>query len=242
LNYIKQKAEAEAASGTTASLNPVYGTLNGQPAMVQTTKTGKAIQTQLPEGFQIAKDPIRVDAGTHINLLDPQTRQVVGTLPKNVAEVERQKVTGDEQGKAQVALPQVLATSEQILKTIDEVKNHVGKKWSLGMHSKLPTVPGTEQANFRTKLAQLNGQTFLQAYQTLRGGGAITDIEGQKGTAALNAMNAAQTEDEFNKAANDFTEVVKGGMERAKEKARAPAGGSSTSQPAAPAPDPLGIR
>ena len=103
-----------------------------------------------------------------------------------------------------MALPQVESTSKQILKTIADVKDHPGKKWSLGAYSKLPTVPGTEQANFRVALGQLQGQTFLQAYQTLRGGGAITDIEGAKGTAALNAMNTAQTEEAFNKAADDF--------------------------------------
>ena len=236
--YIDQYAAAKAAAETAANggnpevgLTPAYGVgKDGKVAAVQFSKTGKAVQTQLPEGFTLSKEPIRVDAGTHINLIDPITRAVVGTLPKNVAEVERQKVAGDAQGQAEVALPQVMATSQQILKTINDVKNHPGKDWSLGIYSKVPTIPGTEQANFRIALGQLQGQTFLQAYQTLRGGGAITDIEGQKGSAALNRMNMAQTKEEFDKAADDFAEVVKGGMLRAAAKARGPA-----AQSAAPA-------
>ncbi|NGX99381.1 MAG: hypothetical protein G4V63_30550 [Candidatus Afipia apatlaquensis] len=218
-----------------ASLNPVYGVgADGKPALIQTTKTGQAIQTKLPDGFQISKDPIRVDAGTHINLIDPQTRQVVGTLPKNIAETERQKVVGDAQGTAEVALPQVMSTSQQILKTLDDVQNHPGKKWSLGIYSKAPTIPGTEQANFRAAAGQLKGQTFLQAYQTLRGGGAITDIEGQKGENALARMDQAQTVEAYDAALNDFRDVVKAGMLRAQAKARGP----SANQPSQPAGQP----
>lgn len=219
-------------------LNPAYGVgPDGKVGAIQFSKNGKAVQTQLPEGFTLSKEPIRVDAGTHINLIDPITRQVVGTLPKNVAEVERQKVVGDAQGQGQVALPQVMASSQQILKTIDDVKNHPGKDWSLGMYSTLPTIPGTRQADFRIALGQLQGQTFLQAYQTLRGGGAITDIEGQKGTAALNRMNAAQSKEEFDKAAEDFKDVVKAGMLRAAAKARGPASPGAPQDTAAAQPN-----
>lgn len=202
-------------------LNPAYGVgPDGKPAAIQFSKTGKAVQTQLPDGFSLSKDPIRVDAGTHVNLIDPITRQIVGVLPKDVAGAERAKETGSAQGLAEVNLPQTLATSEQILKTIDQVQSHPGKQYGLGLWSKVPTIPGTPQADFRAAAAQLTGQTFLQAYQTLRGGGAITDIEGAKGTAALARLDPAQSQTEYDKALNDFKEVVKTGMERAKAKAR----------------------
>lgn len=218
-------------------LNPAYGTTaDGKVGAVQFSKTGKAVQTQLPDGFSLSKEPIRVDAGTHVNLVDPITRQVVGTLPKDVAGAEAAKEEGSAQGLAKVNLPQTLAVSDQILKTIDQVQNHPGKQYGLGLWSKLPTIPGTPQADFRAQAAQLQGQTFLQAYQTLRGGGAITDIEGAKGTAALARLDQAQSAAEYDKALGDFREVVKTGMERAKAKARGAAA------PAAPVADPLGIR
>lgn len=202
-------------------LNPAYGVgSDGKPAAIQFSKTGKAVQTQLPEGFSLSKEPIRVDAGTHVNLVDPITRQVIGVLPKDVAGAEAAKEKGSAQGLAEVNLPQTLAVSDQILKTIDQVKDHPGKKYGLGLWSKAPTIPGTPQADFRAAAAQLQGQTFLQAYQTLRGGGAITDIEGAKGTAALARLDQAQTAAEYDKALDDFKEVVKTGMERAKAKAR----------------------
>lgn len=202
-------------------LNPAYGTTaDGKVGAIQFSKSGKAVQTQLPEGFALSKEPIRIDAGTHVNLVDPITRQVVGVLPKDVAGAEREKEKGSAQGLAEVNLPQTLATSDQILKTIDQVQNHPGKQYGLGLWSKAPTIPGTPQADFRAQAAQLTGQTFLQAYQTLRGGGAITDIEGAKGTAALARLDQAQSQAEYDKALNDFRDVVKTGMERAKAKAR----------------------
>lgn len=216
-------------------LNPAYGTTaDGRVGAVQFSKTGKAVQTQLPDGFSLSKEPIRVDAGTHVNLVDPITRQVVGTLPKNVAAAEAEKEKGSAQGIAEVALPQVLANSEQILKVIDQVDKHPGKQYGLGMWSKAPTIPGTPQADFRAAAAQLKGQTFLQAYQSLKGGGAITDTEGAKGENALARMDQAQSPESYDAALKDFRQVIQGGMDRARAKAR------GTATPAAPAADTSG--
>ena len=211
-----------------ASLNPVYGTdAAGKPAIMQLTKSGQGIQTKTPDGFSIAKEPIKIDTGTAYQLYDPQTRQPVGApIPKDLAGVEQQKTIGEETAKAQVALPQVIANSQQILKTIDDLQKHPGKEYSLGLYSKVPTIPGTPQADFRAAANQLKGQTFLQAYQTLRGGGAITDIEGAKGENALARLDQAQTTEAYDKALNDFKDVIKAGMLRAAAKARG-AGGAT---------------
>lgn len=220
----KAKAEAEAltpgAGG--ASLNPIYGVgADGKPAIIQTTKTGKAIQTELPSGFQISKEPIKVDQGTHYQFFDPQTRQPIGQpISKNLPAVEIAKAEGEAVGAAKVALPQMLATSAQTLKTIEELKNHVGLDHSVGAWSMVPNVPGSEGANFAAKAAQLKGQTFLQAYQSLRGSGAITDIEGKKGEDAIANLDKAQSKKEYVKSLNDLKTVVESGMLRAAAKAR----------------------
>lgn len=210
-------------------LSPAYGTgPDGKPAAVQFSKSGTAVLTKLPEGFSLSREPIRIDQGTSIALIDPITRQQVGVLPKDVSGVERQKTLGDEQAKAQVALPAVMASSQQILKALDDIENHPGKQWSLGMYSKVPTIPGTEQANFRAALGQLRGQTFLQAYQNLRGGGAITEVEGQKAENAIARMDTAQTKEAFDLAVKDFRDVVKAGMLRASAKAKGPSSGTGS--------------
>ena len=79
-------------------------------------------------------------------------------------------------------------------------------------------VPGTDAADFQARFDQIKGSAFLQAYETLKGGGHITNIEGEKGTVALNRMSIAQSEREFIQAAREFQEVVRKGLERAQRR------------------------
>ncbi|QDM32646.1 hypothetical protein FNL55_15775 [Tardiphaga sp. vice352] len=223
------------------SMNPVFGTDEaGNPAMVQLSNHGGSQPVPLPKGFAIAKNPLQINTGTGTSLVDPITRQEIRNVPKDVGGVVEQEAEGKGRADAKSALPQIVDASNLMMKTIDQIDNHPGKGWSLGKYAMLPTIPGTEQANFRTQLGQLQGQTFMQAYQTLRGGGAITDIEGAKGTASIARLNDAQTPDAFNSALKDLKEVINTGMLRAHGKARASAGVQSPATAATP--DPLGIR
>jgi hypothetical protein len=91
------------------------------------------------------------------------------------------------------------------------------------------TPAGTDAANFRVRLDQIKDKTFLQAFESLKGAGQITEREGEKATSALNRMNSAQSEVEFIKAAREFEENVRTGMELAKRKTGMPA--SNTPSP-----------
>jgi hypothetical protein len=86
------------------------------------------------------------------------------------------------------------------------------------------TPAGTDAANFRVRLDQIKDKTFLQAFESLKGAGQITEREGEKATSALNRMNSAQSEVEFIKAAREFEENVRIGMDLAKKKTGMPAG------------------
>ena len=70
--------------------------------------------------------------------------------------------------------------------------------------------------DFDVRLDQLKGQQFLQAFESLKGGGAITEIEGKKATDAIARMDAASSEAEFTKAAREFQSVIRQGVARAK--------------------------
>ncbi len=204
-----------------ASLNPIYGTdKEGKPASAQLTKSGRAIPTQYPEGFQIAKEPIKIDTGTSIKLLDPQTRQLISETPKNPAELERLKVIGDETAKAQVNHPKNIANAQKVLKTIRDIENDPAMWSSVGSLGSIPAFPGSPGANFNAKAAQLKGQTFLQAFETLKGGGAITETEGTKAESAIARLDKAQSEKEYRAALKEFREVIQGGMLRSAAMAR----------------------
>ena len=153
------------------------------------------------------------------------------------AEAARQRVLGETQAKFQVALPQAVQDANQAIGLIDEmignakydpkskkivygdVEPHPGFAGAVGFGIGQRYVPGTDAASFQALFDQVQGGAFLQAFETLRGGGAITEKEGAKATAAKNRMSLAQSEDEFVKAALEFKEVLRRGIENAQTKA-----------------------
>jgi hypothetical protein len=84
---------------------------------------------------------------------------------------------------------------------------------------------GSDAASYERRQLQIEGKTFLEAFESLRGGGAITEVEGAKGQQAISRMNKAQSEVEYVKAARELQEVVRKGVERARAKAGVAAGG-----------------
>jgi hypothetical protein len=96
-----------------------------------------------------------------------------------------------------------------------------------GIPSWMPFQGGTDVSDFRIALDQIKDKTFLQAFESLKGAGQITEKEGEKATSALNRMNAAQSEIAFIKAAREFEQNVRLGMDMAKKKAGLPTGSTS---------------
>lgn len=97
----------------------------------------------------------------------------------------------------------------------------IGATWKPGARF----IDGTDAADFQARLDEVKGGAFLQAFNSLRGGGAITEVEGKKATDAITRMNRSQSEAEFVKAATEFRNIVAKGMERA----QAARGGAPTS-------------
>lgn len=219
-------------------LTPIWGTgPDGKPAYIQPGKSGDARLAKLPDGFQIARDPIRVDAGDHYVLLDPQTRQPVGQVKKNLAEASAQREIGTEQGKARVNLPATLFKAEQSLSVIDQMINHPGRETATGLSGTLDPrnyFGGTDAKNFQVMAKQLEGKAFLEAFESLKGGGQITEIEGAKATQAMARLDRAQSDAEYVAALKELRGVIAAGIERAKQKAGV-ATGTASAGPAASA-------
>lgn len=90
---------------------------------------------------------------------------------------------------------------------------------------------GTKEADFMAKLKQLEGGAFLQAFQSLKGGGPITDVEGQKATQAIVRAQTSQSEDGFKKSMNEVLDVLGNAEKRLGGAGQAPAAATA---PAAP--------
>jgi hypothetical protein len=120
---------------------------------------------------------------------------------------------------------------------LEKVKTHPGRSYATGKSSILPKVPGTEPANFQVLLDQLQGQQFMQAYETLKGGGQITEVEGRKATEAMARMNPRQSEEAFLQGVSEFQSIVRSAKERASAKIQ-PAESPSTPAAESAAPRP----
>ncbi len=121
-------------------------------------------------------------------------------------------------------------TARDALGVIDQALNHPGLRTATGISGSIDPrnyLAGTDATNFRVLLDQIKGGVFLDAYKDLRGGGAITEVEGQKAEAAKARINRAQSPDEFVKGLQEYRAIVDRGYERARR--NLPAGSSGAS-------------
>lgn len=243
----KMKAEAAKANNPLAQnkfgLNPQYGVdENGNPVILQLGSNGVAVETKLPEDVQLSKAPIKLDAGTEWILLDPITRQPVGRVAKNLGEAEAAKAQGKVQGEARASLPGDILNVQQAIKSIDELSANPGLDSIVGSADQFrPSwLLGPQGNDALARLDQLKGKTFLQAYTTLKGGGQITEVEGQKAENAIARLTRAQDEKTFRQALADLRDVIVKGQKTMLEKAGIPQDQWSrylgTSVPAQPGP------
>lgn len=160
----------------------------------------------------------------------------LATKPQIAAETERAKLSAQAQADAQIDLPRIEASANQAIDVIDQLIAHPGLDYITGAFSLAPIVPGTPQAGADALAKQIQGKIFLEAFQMLKGGGQITEIEGAKAEAAMARLQRAQTKKEYVSALEDLKAVLKGGIDRARKKA----GGAQQSAPEITATGPNG--
>lgn len=132
--------------------------------------------------------------------------------------------TGQSVAKAQFDLPRVEGNVATAIGDIEKLKNHKGLPMITGLSSKIGIVPGTDQAAADALATQVQGQTFLQAFNSLKGGGAITEIESTKAEQAIARLSRAQSTKDYQAALDDLRGVLERGLEKAKKQARATGG------------------
>lgn len=203
-------------------MTPIYGTMaNGKPGIMQLGKNGTPQMVPLPEGFQIARDPIKVDGPTGTTILDPQTRQQVGFIPKDIRGAKIEESLGKAQGAARATLPTDLQAGQFAVDEINKLMDSKGFNEVFGSLDQFRPnfTMSAEGKDALARFDQLKGRAFLQAYTTLRGGGQITEVEGKKAEDALARLNRSLSETEAKQALADFRDAVTVGMQKLREKA-----------------------
>jgi hypothetical protein len=204
-------------------LQPVWGTdKDGKPVILQLGKSGDAVASRVPEGVSISTGVDKIDLGTRWGLLDKRSGQIIGYEPKDIAGKKVAEATGEAQGAAKVALPKVVDATRESLRLVEELIKHPGRETATGLSSQLDPrnyFAGTDAKSFLSRQKQVQGRTFLEAFQSLKGGGAITEIEGSKAEAAIARLDTSQSDEEYLTALNDLKDVLKVGLSRAEKMA-----------------------
>lgn len=192
----------------------------GQPVYGKNKKTGSIVP------FEPMSD------GTLINTVDPN--DAASNYDFDPSIVAFQRASGTAQGKigggTLANLPIAAQTAQNALDTVAKLRaDQAGQSQTFGTYGVGPlqipdqfglTMPGTPKADFRATLQQAGGQAFLNAYQQLKGAGAISDAEGQKAGAAISRMmdpNISQSA--FNAALDDYEAIIKAGYQRLTQQA-----------------------
>lgn len=126
---------------------------------------------------------------------------------------------GKDTATAITSMSQIEDNANLLRNKVKSVLDHPGRDIATGASSVIPVIPGTKQADFVNRFEQLQGDAFLQAFESLKGGGQITEIEGNKAQQAINRMNRGTSNEEFDAAAKDFLSVVDALEQRTKKKA-----------------------
>lgn len=138
---------------------------------------------------------------------------------KTQADVARERALGQVKADIQPTLQRQnkVAAASDMLSVIEMLDKHPGRETATGASGVMDPrnyIPGTDAKDFSVALDQLKGKTFLQAFESLKGGGQITEVEGKKATEAIGRLNTAQSDKAFKQALGDLRDVVEGSMKR----------------------------
>lgn len=124
-----------------------------------------------------------------------------------------------EQAKADkaAAAQGAVDTFSTALSSLDEITKSPGLSKAVGIRSALPTIPGSDAANFEARLDTFKAQTFLPMVASLKGMGALSDAEGKKLSDAVGALSPKMSESEFRKSAEKIRSDLEGKLNTVKK-------------------------
>jgi hypothetical protein len=206
----------------------------------------------LPEGTSPAPDTYQVDTGTHIITYDRVTNALLSSVEKNIREAAEEKAIGAETGKSRgqdiagAGASRASANDALMLigsllgqpNVVDGITTYQG---TVGLQDATGRFAGQLDPNTLTGasllsqeaidtipiIQQLQGKTFLQAFESLKGGGHITEIEGKKAEQAIARLQRTQSTKAFIAALLELREIIVAGQGRLDKLLQKDVGGPS---------------
>ena len=139
--------------------------------------------------------------------------EAVTTLPEMVEGAEQiaaAEAQGKDIGTKEAELPTLETNFQHHLDSLERLLEHPGFEGGVGLGAWNPLrlVPGTTENDFRLALENMKGQLYAMAYETLKGGGHITEFEALQVSRGLAALDASLSEDEFRKNAGNLKDLI----------------------------------
>jgi len=199
----------------------------------------------LPDGATITPKAIRkVDLGASIGFFSPGG-VLLHTVPKGVPPssstvggvrtifggTNRDGSAPDPQTQILPATPEQAATFQTqaagfgtSIRLLEELVTHPQFSNVVGLPESIPggmlnlfdtPVPGAPENDFMARHRQIQGQNFLQAFTTLKGGGQITEVEGRKATEAISRLTMITlSEKDYRAAVKELQGILRSGLSR----------------------------
>ena len=143
----------------------------------------------------------------------------------------RQKILETAQAEAEIALPDIEDAVTKAISELERLLNDPNLGSLIGNPAGVLTkhIPGQPAANIDAALRQIKGGAFLAAIEKLKGSGAVSGPEGDKAGAAITSLSELQSVPKFKEEGQVYIEILRKGLQRAREKA-----GVAAKAPAAP--------
>jgi len=140
-------------------------------------------------------------------------------------------------GSAAIDAQKQVDLSKQAIDVIDKALGHSGLSKAVGPYDARTLTLRPDATAFEALHDQIKGKTFLAAFESLKGGGQITEVEGQKAEQAMARLNLAQDEADYRNALKDLRNVIEIALKRNQGVISSIPTASTTSNV-----DPLGLR
>jgi hypothetical protein len=200
-----------AVAGGAAEVAPAAPPFAAPDAFIQSLEPrSQALVAQYTRAINLANQQGNAKAATDI------AKQLYEQVPGlKEAQVETAKTKAAEIAGA----PLAYSSAVQTLKNIDAAISHPSREMATGASSFMGMIPATGARDYASRIEQLGGTQFLEAYKDLKGGGAISQEEGKKAEKAVaRIQDRSLREEDHLQALKEYRDIVEAGAKRALQK------------------------
>lgn len=189
----KFDADLNGGSAENFGVNPLEGTIDGQPAYLQVGNKGSIKQVNLPEGWQASSQFEKVDTADGTLVINKKTNEET-FIPKNLREAEAEKAAGKIEGEREGTAPERMKAAtaalndykrqnKTVTENIDSVISEIeANPWLTAgfLGSKIAGVKGTPPYNIAKSLDTILANIGFDKLQAMREasptGGALGQV------------------------------------------------------------------